>query len=114
MLTIMNGYSHLKDLRIEAGLGLREVARELGVGHTKLFHWEKTGKVPDPKLVLKLAELYCVSTEAILGSPKAKPALAPNSKMAKLFAEAATLPRQKQQRIAEFLEDMLAAQKARV
>jgi len=33
--------------------------------------------------------------------------------MAKLFAEAASLPRPQQQRVAEFLEDMLTAQKTK-
>ena len=102
---------HLKELRQRADLGLRETARELGVTHTKLVHWEKTGKIPAPDMVFRLAELYCVSVEEILGHPKSKPAISPNSKMAKLFAEAASLPRPQQRRIAEFLEDMLAAQK---
>ena len=105
--------SHLKTLREEAGLGLREVARELGVLHTKVFHWEKTGKIPDPDMIMKMADLYCVPVEKILGHDPVKPAIAPNSKMAKLFAEAATLPRPQQKRVAEFLEDMLAAQRAK-
>jgi len=104
---------HLKELRQQADLGLRETARQLGVPHTKLVHWEKTGKIPDPEMIVKLAEIYCVPVEQILGQPKSKPSIAPNSKMAKLFAEAASLPRPQQQRIAEFLEDMLAAQKSK-
>jgi transcriptional regulator with XRE-family HTH domain len=103
--------AHLKELRQRADLGLREAARELGVTHTKIVHWEKTGKIPDPEMILKTAELYSVSVEEVLGHPKSKPAISPNSKMAKLFAEAASLPRPQQRRIAEFLEDMLAAQK---
>lgn len=108
-----NSVSHLKELRTRAGLGLRETARELGVTHTKVVHWEKTGKIPDPDIIMRMAELYCVPVEEVLGHEPTKPTLAPNSKMAKLFAEAATLPRPKQQRIAEFLEDMLAAQRAK-
>jgi len=108
-----NADSHLRQLRIQADLGLREVARELSIDHTRLLHWERTGRVPKSEHVMKLAELYCVGPEDIMGLPKSKPSIAPNSKMAKLFAEAAKLPRPKQQRVAEFLEDMLAAQKAR-
>ena len=105
--------SHLKDLRLRADLGLREAARQLKVTHTKLVHWEKTGKIPDPDFIMKMAELYSVSVEEVLGHPKSKPSIATNSKMAKLFTEAAALPRMQQRRIAEFLEDMLAAQKAK-
>ena len=105
--------SHLKELRQRADLGLREAARQLEVPHTKLVHWEKTGKIPDPDVIMQLAELYSVSVEEVLGHPKSKPSIAPNSKLAKLFAEAASLPRPQQRRVAEFLEDMLAAQKAK-
>ena len=106
--------SHLKELRQRADIGLREAARQLGVTHTKLVHWEKTGKIPDPDVIMQLAELYSVSVEEVLGHPKSKPAISPNSKMAKLFAEAASLPRTQQRRVAEFLEDMLTAQKTKV
>ena len=105
--------SHLKELRQRADIGLREAARQLEVTHTKLVHWEKTGKIPDPDVIMQLAELYSVSVEEVLGHPKSKPAISPNSKMAKLFTEAASLPRPQQRRVAEFLEDMLAAQKAK-
>jgi len=105
--------SHLKELRQRADIGLREAARQLDVTHTKLVHWEKTGKIPEPEFVMKLAELYSVSLEEVLGFPKMKAAISPNSKMAKLFAEAASLPRTQQRRVAEFLEDMLTAQKAK-
>jgi DNA-binding transcriptional regulator YiaG len=50
--------SHLKELRQRADIGLREAARQLGVTHTKLVHWEKTGKIPDPDVIMQLAELY--------------------------------------------------------
>jgi transcriptional regulator with XRE-family HTH domain len=105
--------SHLKELRQRADIGLREAARQLKVTHTKLVHWEKTGKIPDPDFIMRLAELYSVSVEEVLGHPKSKALISPNSKMAKLFAEAASLPRQQQRRVAEFLEDMLTAQKAK-
>ena len=103
--------SHLRDLRNQAGLGLREVARELGVIHTRVLHWEKTGRVPKTEYALKLAELYNVGADAVMGLSKGTPVIAPNSKMAKLFAEASQLPGQQQRRIADLLEDIVAAQK---
>ena len=103
--------SHLRDLRNQAGLGLREVARELGVIHTRVLHWEKTGRVPKVEHAIKLAELYHVGTDAVLGLPREKPMIAPNSKLAKLFSEAAQLPGRQQRRIADLLEDIVEAQK---
>ena len=103
--------SHLRDLRNQAGLGLREVARELNVIHTRILHWEKTGRVPKTEHVLQLANLYSVAPEDIMGFPKDTPAIAPNSKLAKVFAEAAKLPGPQQRRIADMLEDIVAAQK---
>jgi transcriptional regulator with XRE-family HTH domain len=96
---------------LQAALGLREVARSLEIDHTRLLHWEKTGRVPKAEFAIKLAELYRVGPEDILGLPKAKPAIAPNSKMAKLFAEASRLPGPQQRRIADLLEDIVTAQK---
>ena len=105
--------THLRRLRIQSGMGLREVARELGIDHTRLLHWEKTGRVPKSEHALKLAEIYSVDAADVMGLPKSKPTIAPNSKMAKLFAEASQLPGRQQRRIAELLEDIVAAQKMR-
>jgi len=102
--------SHLKDLRDSSGLALREVARQLEVGHTKLHHWEKTGKITEPEAIVSLAAIYHVSIEEILGQAKAKPEVAPNSKLARLFGEISKLPRKRQQRIVDVVEDMLTAQ----
>ena len=106
--------SHLRDLRNQAGLGLREVARELGVIHTRILHWEKTGRVPKTEHAIKLAELYNVGANVIMGLPKSAPVIAPNSKLAKLFTEASQLPGQHQRKIADMLEDIVAAQKMKV
>jgi len=105
--------SHLKKLRETSGLGLREVSRQLGVGHTKLHHWEKTGKITEPEAVVRLAALYHVSVEEVLGQSRPKPGVAPNSKLARLFAEVSKLPRQRQQRIVDVVEDMVTAQLAK-
>ena len=107
------GGSHLRRLREDSGLALREAARRLGIGHTKLHHWEKTGRVADPETILRLAALYHVSVEELLGQSRPRPEVAPNSRLARLLSEVSRLPRKRQQRIVEVVEDMLAAQVAR-
>lgn len=102
--------SHLKTLRENSGLGLREVSRHLGIAHTKLFHWEKTGKISEPEAIVSMSALYHVSVEEVLGQQKPKPNIAPNSKLARLFGEISKLPRKRQQRIVDVVEDMLTAQ----
>ena len=102
--------SHLRELRENSGLGMREVARQLEIGHTKLRHWEKTGKVTEPDAIIRLATIYHVSIEEILGQPKVKPELAPNSKLGRLFVEVSKLPRKRQERIVDVVEDLLTAQ----
>ena len=97
--------SHLSLLRRRAGLPLRETARRLGVLHTKLVYWEKTGKVPQPELVGKIAALYGVSVEEVLGlTETAGSPRATGGKLGQVFTAAAKLPRRQQQKIIEFVE----------
>jgi len=105
--------SYLRELRENAGLGMREVARQLEIGHTKLRHWEKIGKITEPEAIVRLAAIYHVSIEEVLGHIKPKPDVAPNSKLSRLFAEISKLPRKRQQRIVNVVEDMLTAQLAK-
>jgi len=100
--------SHLNLLRRRAGLPLREAARRLAVLHTKLVYWEKTGKIPNPELVGKVAALYGVSVEEVLGikdvddTPRT-----PGGKLGEVFTAAAKLPRRQQQKIIEFVEPFI-------
>lgn len=103
--------SHLRQLRSRSGLTLREVARRLDVLHTKLVHWENTGKVPHPDIVFKLADIYGVSVEEVLGQPaSAKSAKRGQSKLGQIFDAAARLPRRQQQKIIEFVEPFIREQ----
>lgn len=100
--------SHLNLLRRRTGLPLREAARRLDVLHTKLVYWEKTGKIPDPELVGKVAALYGVSVEEVLGLKDAADApRAPGGKLGEVFTAAAKLPRRQQQKIIEFVEPFI-------
>jgi transcriptional regulator with XRE-family HTH domain len=46
-----------RSLRVAAGLSLREVAAELGVGPSTLFRWEAGERRPRGKAAIRYAEL---------------------------------------------------------
>jgi len=100
--------THLRLLRRRSGLPLREVARRLDVLHTKLVHWENTGKIPQPETVFKLAEIYGVSVEEVLGqAPAARASKRGPSKLGRVFEAAAKLPRRQQEKIIEFVQPFI-------
>jgi transcriptional regulator with XRE-family HTH domain len=100
--------SHLRELRLRSGLPLREAARRLDVLHTKLVYWEKTGKVPHPDLVMKLATLYGVSVEEVLGQPKLRNVPPSSGRMGRVLEAASRLPRRQQQKIIDMAEAYIA------
>jgi len=101
---------HLKTLRLNAGLSLRELARQIEVHPSNVSFWENQDTFPSSSILLKMASALGVSVDEILGATPKKNI--PKGKMAKLFAEASELPKSKQERISIVLEDMLTAQRA--
>jgi len=57
----------LKELREEKGYLQKFVADKIGVRSNTLSGYENGTRSPDPDLILKLAELYEVSTDYLLG-----------------------------------------------
>jgi len=104
--------SHLRELREDAGLSLRELARQLEVHPSNVSFWENQDKLPSSSILLKMAESLGVTVEELLGGKPRKENPA-RGRLAKLFAEASALPKNKQERISIVLEDMLTAQKAK-
>jgi transcriptional regulator with XRE-family HTH domain len=103
----------LAGLRENAGLTVRALARELGINHTTVLKWERTGKVAKAEFLVPMSEILGVTIEELLGQPKPRRATAPGGKLGQVFREVSELPRRKQQRIVEVIEDMLTAQKAK-
>ena len=103
----------LVELREQAGLGVRELARQLGVNHATVLKWEATGKVAKSEYLVPMSEILGVTIEELLGQPKPRRATAPGGKLGQVFREVSELPRRRQQRIVEVVEDMLTAQKAK-
>jgi len=57
----------LKELREEKGYLQKFVANKIGVRSNTLSGYENGTRSPDPEMILKLADLYDVSTDYLLG-----------------------------------------------
>lgn len=57
----------LKNLRIEKGYSLQQVANGTGLPKTSLFHWESGERQPAADVLPKLAEFYGISIDELLG-----------------------------------------------
>jgi hypothetical protein len=103
----------LTSLREAAGLTVRGLARELGVTHAAVLKWERSGHIAKTEFLVPMASLLGVTIEELLGQPNPRKSAAPGGKLGQVFREVSDLPRRKQQRIVEVVEDMLTAQKAK-
>ena len=56
-----------REAREKAGLSAAEVARRIGVSQPAVSQWDSGAKVPSVEMLCKLADLYCVSTDYLLG-----------------------------------------------
>ena len=57
----------IKTYRKELGLTQEELAQHLGVTKSTIIHWEKAESKPDTDSIIKLAKLFAVSTDYLLG-----------------------------------------------
>jgi transcriptional regulator with XRE-family HTH domain len=53
-------------LRTKRGYTIRELGDRLGVYHTYISQMEKGKKIPNAAMLLKLADLFCVSTDILM------------------------------------------------
>ena len=56
-----------RDAREKAGLSTLEVAKRIGVSQPAVTNWDNGTKSPSIDTLCKLADLYCVSTDYLLG-----------------------------------------------
>jgi transcriptional regulator with XRE-family HTH domain len=96
--------SHLSRLREQAGLTVRELARQLDTDHTTILYWERTGKVAKAEFLLPLSRILGVTIEEILGEPRPRRVAIPGGKLGQAFEAAAKLPRSKQEKIIALLD----------
>ena len=60
----------LKAARRERHLSLEAVAERVGISKQNVWEWERGTFVPGARKLVKLAELYGVSVDRLLGTPK--------------------------------------------
>ena len=60
--------SHLTRLREQAGLTVRELARQLGTAHTNVMYWERAGKVAKTEFVAPMAKAFGAKVFTTAGS----------------------------------------------
>ena len=62
-----NTVNRLKELRLSAGFSQKELAEKMFVNQTAVSQWERGVTSPSPATLLRLCELYDVSTDYLLG-----------------------------------------------
>lgn len=99
--------SHLRKLRNNANLTVREVAEAIGTNHQTVLYWEKVNKIGNTELLMPLAQVLGVTIEEVLGYPKQRNTATIGGQMGKIFEEASTLPRRQQQKIIDIVEPFI-------
>jgi transcriptional regulator with XRE-family HTH domain len=95
---------HLTALREQAGLTVRELARQLGTSHPNILSWEKSGRVAKTEFLLPMARIFGVTVEEVLGEARPRRVANPGGKLGQVFDAAAKLPRSKQDKVIALLE----------
>jgi len=57
----------LRELRINAGLTQKELGQKLNLAESTISHYESGIRTPDPKSILRLADLFKCSMDYICG-----------------------------------------------
>lgn len=105
--------SRIHALREAAGLSQQEVADQLGISQPSYALWERKTSAIRAEHVVKLAEVLGVKVEDLYnGNPKSTRRGGPSGRAKRVFEEVSDLPRQKQKRILDVVEDLLIARKA--
>lgn len=61
-----------REAREKAGLSTTDVAKRVGVSQPAASKWDTGSKLPSVEILCKLADLYCVSTDYLLGREELK------------------------------------------
>ena len=91
-----------------------QVAEQVGVSQQAYAGWERSTTALRPEDILKLAEVFKVTTDELLGK-EAKPqrGAGPTGKTRRVFEEVNSLPRHQQQKIVDTIETLLAGTKVK-
>ena len=101
--------SHLRKLRLAAGLSVRELARQIDQQPTNISYWERTGKAPRSEVLVDMAKVLGVSVEQLLGEQPARRGQPnPAGKLGRTFDAVSKLPRSQQSKILEVVDALVA------
>ena len=64
--------SKLKELRLQSGLTQKQLAEQIGITKSVISFYELRERVPSPDILVKLASVFHVSTDYLLGIEKRK------------------------------------------
>ncbi len=62
----------LKALRLQAGLTQEQLSRQIGVSKSVISFYELRERTPSPEVLIKLASVFHVTTDYLLGISKEK------------------------------------------
>jgi len=64
----MNFGAKLKQLRTESGMTQEELAQQLGLAKSTIAHYESGRREPDTKTIVKMANIFGVTTDEMLNN----------------------------------------------
>ena len=64
--------TRLKELRIQSGLTQKQLAEQIGVTKSVVSFYELRERTPSPEILIKLASVFHVSCDFLLGVEKCK------------------------------------------
>ena len=62
----------LKELRLQAGLTQKQLAEQIGITKSVVSFYELRERTPSPDILVKLASVFHVTTDYLLGIEKTK------------------------------------------
>jgi transcriptional regulator with XRE-family HTH domain len=102
-------FMRLRALREAAGLSQRDLAARLGIHHSNIGYWERSGQPPRSDLLASMADALGVSIDQVLGrTTRRTHAVAPNGRSRLAFQAVSRLPKRQQQKIVEVVEALVA------
>lgn len=100
--------------RVAAGLSQTQVAEKLGITQPSYADWERRTVALRPDYLPKLAEIFDITVEQLLGiEERPKRGTGPVGRARQVFERVSQLPRATQQRILANVEDALTAYEVR-
>ena len=64
----MNKFAErLKELRVEKGLSLEQLAKEINVSDVAIGRWERKLRIPNIEVLISLARFFNVTSDYLLG-----------------------------------------------